>query len=123
MNDHVAAKALGWASIAIGLSEIAAPKRLEKMMGIGNGEHTGILRVLGLREILTGVDILSHRDPMPGIWGRVVGDALDLTLLGFAATTTRRPGGLGAAFAMVAGVTALDAVCAGRLTADPSARR
>ena len=71
----------------------------------------------------TGIDILSHDYPTPGIWGRVVGDALDLTLLGFAAKKTRKPGGLMFAFAMVAAITALDALCAGKLTADPSVPR
>ena len=123
MNDESAATALGWASIGIGLSEILAPKQLENMMGIGNGQNTGMLRVLGVREIMTGIDILSHDDPTPGIWGRVVGDALDLTLLGFAAKKTRKPGGLMFAFAMVAAITALDALCAGKLTADPSVPR
>jgi hypothetical protein len=123
MNDESTAAALGWASIGIGLSELAAPKQLENLMGIGNGQHTGILRVLGIREIMTGIDILAHRDPTPGIWGRVIGDAMDLVFLGFAAKKTRKPGGLLFAFALVAGVTALDAICAGELSADPSVPR
>src|SRR5215217_661098 len=77
MENESVAKGLGWASIAIGLSEILMPRQIERTMGIGNGQNTGILRVLGVREICHGVDILSHRDPTPGLWGRVAGDLLD----------------------------------------------
>src|SRR5918997_432778 len=90
--DQKAAQCLGWASIAIGLTEILAPKQLEKTMGVGNGQVTGILRVLGVREIMHGVDILAHDDPTPGVWSRVFGDLLDGVLLGAAATgRARRP--------------------------------
>src|SRR5678816_772722 len=68
ISDRSVAKGLGWVSIAIGLGEILAPKKIEQTMGIGNGQATGILRVLGLREILQGVDILAHDDPTPGLW-------------------------------------------------------
>src|SRR4051795_4468349 len=99
--DQQAAQCLGWASIAVGLTEILAPKQLEKTMGVGNGQVTGILRVLGVREIMHGVDILAHNDPTPGVWSRVAGDLLDGVLLGFAAKRTRKPSGLMAVAAMV----------------------
>jgi len=104
-------KTLGVASIGIGLAELMAPRKLEQFMGIGNGQNTGILRVFGVREIMQGVDILSHDDPTPGVWARVTGDALDLAALGLAATRTKRPGGLAAAVMMVAGITVLDVLC------------
>jgi hypothetical protein len=113
--DVESSRALGWASIGIGLTELAAPRQLEHLMGIGNGENTGILRVCGVREVLSGIDILSHDDPAPGLWGRVAGDALDLALLGVAAKKSRRPGGLATACAMVVGIAALDMLVAMRL--------
>lgn len=114
-NDAAVARGLGWASIGIGLTEILAPRQVERAMGIGGGHHAGVLRVLGVREIMHGVDILSHRDPTPGVSGRVAGDALDGVLLGVAAAKTRRPGSFGTIAAMVLGIAALDMVCAGRL--------
>src|SRR5947207_12417604 len=96
MFEETTARGLGVASIGIGLSEIAAPEKLQEIMGIGNGENTGIMRVLGVREILHGVDLLSHEDPTPGIWARVAGDMLDGVLLGVVAAKTRRPGGFAA---------------------------
>jgi hypothetical protein len=117
MNDQKVAKALGWASIAIGLSEICAPGFLQKPMGVS--DHDTLLRSMGAREIAEGVAIL--RSPpdssglTAGVWSRVAGDALDLALLGAAATKTRRPSGLAATIAMVAGITLVDVLYAFKL--------
>jgi hypothetical protein len=121
--DQQAAQCLGWASIAIGLTEILAPRQLEKAMGVGNGQVTGILRVLGVREIMHGIDILTHKDPTPGVWSRVFGDLLDGVLLGAAATRTKNPGGLAAVFAAVAPVVLADMVFAPRMSKDKAERR
>jgi hypothetical protein len=86
-------------------------------MGIGNGQNTGILRALGAREILHGLDILTHEDPTPGVYARCAGDVLDGALLGVAATRTKRPGGLAAVFMMVLPIVLLDLVYAFRLGA------
>lgn len=114
-KDIQAARGMGLASIAIGLSEILLPKKIEKAMGIHNGQNTGILRVLGVREILHGVDILTHEDPTPGIFARCAGDVLDSALLSIAATRTKRPVSFAAIFAMVASVGVLDVIFAERL--------
>ena len=116
--DQQAAQCLGWTSIAIGLTELLAPRQLEKTMGVGNGQTTGILRVLGVREIMHGVDLLSHEDPTPGVWSRVFGDLLDGVLLGVAATRTKKPEGLAAVFAAVAPVVIADLIFAPRMSKD-----
>ena len=109
------ARALGWVSIAIGLTEIAAPRQLEKLMGVGDGQNIGVLRTLGVRELMHGIDILAHKDPTPGVWSRVAGDMLDGALLAMAATKTRNPAGLAAVAAMVLPVVAADLLYAERL--------
>jgi hypothetical protein len=116
--DQHAAQCLGWTSIAIGLTEILAPKQLERTMGVGDGQVTGILRVLGVREIMHGVDLLAHEDPTPGLWSRVFGDLLDGVLLGAAATRTKNPGGLATIFAAVMPVVLADMIFAPRLSKD-----
>src|SRR5256885_3087130 len=108
MFEETTATGLGIASIGIGLTEIAAPEKLQEIMGIGNGQNTGIMRVLGVREILHGVDILTHKDPTPGVWGRVAGDMLDGVLLGVVAAKTRRPAGFAAICAAVLPVVVAD---------------
>ena len=118
MFDAEAARALGWASIGIGLTELTAPNKVEEMMGIGNGQNTGILRVLGVREIMHGVDILSHSDPTPGVWSRVAGDVLDGVLLAAAARRTQRPGSFAAVTAAVLGIALADVAVAKRLSSE-----
>lgn len=109
------ARALGWFSIGLGLSELAMPRLLGRAIGIG--PRPLLLRALGLREIASGIGILSRRQPASWIRSRVAGDALDLALLGVAVLGTRRTRRLRvvAAGAAVAGVTALDVLCSRQL--------
>src|SRR3954469_16052300 len=90
MNETTTRTALGLASLAVGATELAVPRQLEETMGIGNGEITGILRVLGVRELVHGFDLLTHDNPTPGVWGRVAGDLLDGVLLAVAFAKSRR---------------------------------
>jgi hypothetical protein len=90
------ANGLGLASIAIGLAEIAAPAQVQSLLGLrDHPEHRGILRILGIREILHGVSILIDKDDRSrqkvGVWSRVAGDMLDTALLGIAAQKTENP--------------------------------
>ena len=116
--DRAGARMLGLASIGVGLSELLMPKKLEQWLGIGNGEHTGILRVLGVRELTHAVDILSHDDPTSGVKARVAGDMLDGTLFAIAGAKTRNTSGYAAAAALLAGITVLDILFAKRLSDD-----
>ena len=102
-------RSLGWASLGIGLSELTAPDSIRQSMGVGK-KSRGILRVLGARELLHGFDILSHRNPAPGVRSRLAGDLLDGVLLGVAATKTRKPGSFATIAAMVMGIVVLDVV-------------
>ena len=77
------AKGLGWFSIGLGLAEVIAPKSLARLVG-SEGNHTLLIRLMGLREITAGVGILTNRKPTGWMWARVAGDALDLTCLGLA---------------------------------------
>jgi hypothetical protein len=117
--DQRAADKLGVASVAIGLTEILAPQLIQKAMGASNDRSTiGVLRVLGVRELMHGIDLLTHKDPAPGLWARVVGDVLDTALLGLAATRTQRPVGLAAVAAAVLPVVLADAFFAPKATID-----
>jgi uncharacterized membrane protein len=110
---------LGWFSVALGLAELAAPRELSRLIGIPDDNDTAIstLRACGARELANGLAILSEPDRAAWLWSRVGGDAIDLSLIGTAyrrgdSDSTR----LGAAAAAVAGVTALDALCAAWLS-------
>jgi hypothetical protein len=71
------------------------------------------MRAFGLRELMSGIGILSQRRREFWLWSRVAGDAMDLTLLGSAlASPQAQPDRLAAATAAVVGVTVLDVVSA-----------
>ena len=113
------AQGLGWFSIGLGLAEVLAPGALARTLGMRGSEN--LLRAYGVREIATGVAILSSRDPAPWVWGRVAGDALDIATLapGLDDDNPQRAN-VGLALAAVAGVTALDLICAQALTSGRS---
>lgn len=119
-KDEQIARALGWFSIGLGLAQIAAPHGLAKLIGI---EPKPILfRLLGAREITSGVGILAggHK-PAAAMWSRVGGDAMDLALLGAAfLSPDSKKGRVVAATAAVIGVTLLDFACSQNLTQSQS---
>jgi hypothetical protein len=107
------ARTLGWGSIGIGLMELVAPHQVEHMLGLEHSHKThGILRALGVRELLHGVGILAERRATPqlaaSVWARVLGDALDSALLGIAATKTKRLSSFAAVAATVTAIGAAD---------------
>lgn len=112
------AYALGWLSIGLGLAEIAAPRGLAKLIGVN--DNRTLLRVLGLRELASGVGILSRRRPVGWLWSRVGGDIMDLAVLAMALTSpnaNRRR--VAAATAAVTGVTVLDLRASQQLSSQP----
>lgn len=109
------ARFLGWFSIGLGVAELVVPETISQLTGIRNRK---LLQFYGLREIATGVAVLSCSRPAAAMWGRVVGDALDLATLGEAIVDNDREGSTLATRAAiaVAGVTALDFMAATELT-------
>jgi hypothetical protein len=115
-------RALGWFSIGLGLAEALAPKTMAK--AIGAEGYEGVVCAFGLREIATGIGILSGERPAAGwLWARVGGDALDLAFLGMAAACNRDNGGrVAIAAAAVGGVAMADLLCAQRLAEEEAFR-
>jgi hypothetical protein len=104
---------LGWFSIALGAAELLATRPLTRALGMHGQER--LVRAYGVREIATGIGILTSTNPGPWLWGRVAGDALDLGAMALAYPRSNRPASLAFAIANVAGVTALDVMCAQQL--------
>jgi hypothetical protein len=111
------ARGLGIFSIALGVMEVVAGGALARALGMRRYE--GLIRLYGIREIATGIGILSSKDPTPWIWGRVLGDGLDLGTLapGLSDSNPKREN-VGMAWGAVAGVTALDLYCAKTLSSE-----
>jgi uncharacterized membrane protein len=115
MRDERVAAALGWFSVGLGLTEAVATRHLSRFLGLEG--RASVVRVFGLREIATGVGVLSQRNLPLGLWARVVGDALDLAMLGSALSSAQgKRGRVIGALAMVGAITALDVAYARRLS-------
>lgn len=111
------ARGLGLFSIALGLAEIAAPRRLAQALGM-DGQET-LVAAYGVREIATGIGILASADPTPWVWGRVGGDALDIATLATAfGKENPKNGNVAIALGAVLGVTVLDVLCATTLSRE-----
>lgn len=115
---------LGWFSVGLGVSQLAAPRGLARMIGIRPDDSTrDVLLAIGVRELATGLGILRRRRPSGWLWARVGGDLIDLALLGVALGSRGADRNrVVAATVAVAGVTLLDAVAATWETRTPIVR-
>jgi uncharacterized membrane protein len=109
-NPERIARSLGWFSVGLGLVEIAAPRALARAIGVKHEErHRNAMLALGVRELVSGVGLLTQPRSSGWLWTRVGGDVMDLALLGSALRSDdSNRGRLAAATAVVAGVTLLD---------------
>lgn len=115
-DDRQLGQMLGWLSVGLGLAELLAPRAFGRAVGVG--DHPALVRMLGARQVVTGLGMLSERASGNWAWARVAGDAMDLALLGAAASAPDAdPRRIAAATAGVLGVAALDVYAGQRLTA------
>jgi uncharacterized membrane protein len=122
---------LGWFSLGLGVPQTMAPGMVNRLIGVRDDSNSRVWqRVVGLRELAAAAGIFSRPRPAGWLWARVAGDIKDLALLGAAwRSKEQRAGRLAAATASVAGITAIDAFTAARMsrlpkgvTKDPSFR-
>jgi hypothetical protein len=118
------ARNLGWFSIALGVAELFAPRRVARAAGVEGRER--LLQGYGLREIQSGIWALSDT-PAPAIWSRVAGDLVDLATLlagpkeGTEDAESKRNRTM--AIAAVLGITAIDLATALVLTSETSEKK
>jgi uncharacterized membrane protein len=112
------ARALGVFSVGLGLAQVLSPDGVARAIGLEDeDDNRKTMRAVGLREIATGVGLLTQDRPAPFAWGRVTGDLMDLALLGRAYTSGRHDNRrLAAATAAVAGVMLVDILAGQRLS-------
>ncbi|HEY0686429.1 MAG TPA: SRPBCC family protein [Steroidobacter sp.] len=100
-------RSLGWFSVGLGVAELLAPKTVGRMIGVG--DQSTLLRMCGMRELVSGVGLLSGRAPATFAMSRVVGDVMDLALLGASLRSPdSNPTRVAATATAVASVAALD---------------
>jgi uncharacterized membrane protein len=115
IDEERLTRGLGWFSIGIGLAGVIAPRAFARFLGTRN--HRVLFRIMGLREIASGVGILTQHRPAGWLWARVGGDMIDLIGLGKALKSKRaKPVNIAIATAAVTGMTALDLRCARELS-------
>ena len=112
------ADALGAASSVLGAPMLLTPRRF--LRGIGVEDDAKAVRwtlFVGVREHLATLNVLAMRQRRIGMWSRVVGDTMDLSLL-MAAHRTRKADGerLRRAMAAVGGFLAIDLFTAIQMT-------
>ena len=112
------AKGIGLFSIALGLAEVLMPNQTGTLAGLNNKQRS-FLPALGLREIAHGIGIMKSAKPTTAVWTRVAGDAIDLAFLGmaFMADDSNKRRLVGSTVAVL-GVTALDVLCATKLSSQ-----
>lgn len=119
------AKTLGWLSLGLGMTQLLAPGVLSNIIGAPDGGGSrAAQRAIGLRELAAGAGILGTARPAPWLWGRVMGDVMDLALLGAAmGGRSSKRARLAVATAGVAGITAADVQAARAASANPPGAR
>lgn len=118
-NTIRGARALGWFSIGLGAAELFAPRFIGRLIGLKGNET--LIRWIGVREIAAGIAVLTEKKPERSMIGRIAGDAMDLSLLGAGlASSSADKSKVGTAIGMIAGITALDVICASQLQSGPS---
>lgn len=118
MNDYRLARALGWFSIGLGVAELVAPRKLTRALGVS--PRNKLVRAYGLREIATGVGLLTQARKAPWLWARVAGDALDLGTLAAGARRSNRTKWIAVAMGSVAAVAGLDILAGSRMSRVPN---
>lgn len=110
------ANGLGWFSLGLGLAEVAAPGSVARLIGIQDDDRNRTLLrspLYGMRELAAGAGILSQSRPTAWVWSRVAGDIMDLGSLACAMASDRNDRKkVAMGMVAVAGVTALDVICA-----------
>lgn len=119
------AAGLGWFSLALGTAELAAPRTVARLIGIPDDPRlVSVLRAFGAREIASGLGLLAQPNHAGWAWTRVGGDAIHLAFLGSAANEeSANHHRVALAAAAVAGVAALDFLCARGLQDERASRR
>jgi uncharacterized membrane protein len=76
---------LGWFSVGLGLAQLLAPRQMAQLIGADEEDSTtrAALMGVGLRELTTGIGLLSKSRPAAWAWARLAGDVMDLALLGY----------------------------------------
>ena len=123
MKAQLVGRAVGAASLALGVADILLGRRLGRNVGAGEAMGGRLFQIAGVREVATGVaGLMTPHSEAPLQW-RLAGDLFDLAALGYIAApgNPRRKTAL-LALGIVAGVTLIDLLAARKLAKVSSSR-
>ena len=123
INFNSVARILSIFSLGLGLVQLFAPRRIQRLVGVRD-EHFGLIRLMGMREIMHALLIFMQARPTKGMWSRVAGDVVDLSFLGSAFSSRKnKRDHLTGVTAVLAGITALDLLTATQLSRKQAEER
>ena len=106
-------RALGIAGLGIGIAELVAPNWVSKHLGLS--QRPTLMRAMGAREVASGIGIVARHNPTPAQWTRVIGDVIDIALLGLSVRDSKKRKAVLGALGAVLAIGALDLITARRL--------
>src|SRR3954447_9149893 len=108
------AKFLGLFSVGLGAVQLAAPEKINELIGIKDTSKTrAIMRGVGVQELSAAQGAFAFSPPTPVLWARVAGDIAHLALLGKAYGNRRNDQDkLRAVIGAVAGIGLIDLLVA-----------
>lgn len=110
MQPRKLAFGLGLFSIAIGVAELIAAKRIAGALDAE--DHQGVVRGFGAREVLAGINLIAAPAASANMWNRVAGDAMDLGALVLAAKRNPSNKAIWSTIAITAGIMTIDILTA-----------
>ena len=117
MTDQTLARAVGWLSVAAGASFLVLPTTVSRLLGMG--DRSMLVRALGVRDVIIGVQAVRSANPVPWLQARAVSDAVDAMMMSAGAISRvfdRRRSALGVVGAVMS--SALTLLLARRLNQD-----
>lgn len=107
-------RALGWISLGLGVAQLVAPREVTRLVGLeADRKNRALMRMIGAREMLSGIGALAQPRPAPWLWARVGGDLMDVTLLASGlGSNANHQGRLTTSLAAVIGIMAADLTAA-----------
>jgi uncharacterized membrane protein len=75
-------RGLGLASAALGVPQVTRPADFARSLGVGDAaRHRAVTELVGVRELAAAAGLLGRRPHPRWLWGRVLGDAMDISLM------------------------------------------
>jgi uncharacterized membrane protein len=110
---------IGWFALGRGVAQLVAPRAAAEVAGIRPDDVA--VRAMGVREIVTGLGVLTSARPKDWMWARVISDWMDLAYLGneFVADGTQRAH-LAGTGALLTGLTAMEMFSGSQLSSLPA---